>query len=274
MIWKLGALSGAAMAGVWASGMLDHSYARTVARSSGEVTQALAQLDIAQAPGAPETDPARAGGDPPMFRMSRAGNELVWTVMSGDKVATRMIADVVAIDATHARVVARIERGDAPDDFVSPAFRSHGITMALFGMALEDQLNRLTAPPENVAGCAALMRRFRNGAFASPPDDRIGQAGPGVMGQVAKTALALNAIEGERRRLGCKDQAPRTFRSFRRLTRTVDDAPVWRSDGVRIVPGEPMVDPDAAANPRRYGYPYRVGGTGVPPIVNVRPDAQ
>lgn len=254
MIWKLGALSVVAMGGVWASGVLGHGYTREVARSQGEVVEALAHLDITQQPGAPGTDPARAGGVTPVFRLTRTPNELVWTVMSGDKVATRMIADVEAVDATHAKVTARVERGDAPDDFVSPAFRSHGITMGLFGMALEDQLNQLTAPPEDVAGCAALMQRFRDGEFAPQPEYQIGRAQPSVMGQVAKTALALNAVEGERRRLGCRDAVPGAFRSVRQEMRPAD--PVYRSDGVRIEPGKPMVDPDRAASGRRYGvYP-------------------
>lgn len=249
MIGKLGFAAAVAMGGVWMSGALGHGYARTVDRPQAEVMHALEDLDITRAPGAPGTDPARAGGVKPVFQLSRTPTEMIWTVMSGDKVATRMIADVVAVDATHTKVTARVERGDAPDDLVSPAFRSKGITMGLFGMVLEDELNELTAPPENVAGCAELMERFQNGEFAPPINRASEHSLAGAMGQTARTVMTLQAIEGERRRLGCKDSGGgEAFVPVSNEMRSaLDDlhAHAPRRDGVRFEPGKPMVDPIA-----------------------------
>jgi hypothetical protein len=51
--------------------------------------------------------------------------------MSRDKVVTTMIANFKSIDnGRQTQVTAPVERGNAPDDFVAPAFRSYGITLA------------------------------------------------------------------------------------------------------------------------------------------------
>lgn len=253
MIGKLGVAAAVAMAGVWVSGALGGGYAREVARPQAEVMHALEDLDITQAPGAPGTDPSRSGGVRPVFRLSRTPGAMIWTVMSGDKVATRLIADFTAVDATHTKVTARVERGDAPDDLVSPAFRSRGVTLGLFGMVLEDELNALTKPPENVAGCAQLIQRMEDGEYAPTRSAAADGSLSSAMDQTAKTVIALNAVEGERRRLGCRDPNAGEFRSVRQAMRPADDLPIeaMRSDGVVIEPGKPMVDPSAAASGRR-----------------------
>ena len=245
MIGKLGVAAAVMMGGVWASGVLGHGYTRTVARPQAEVMHALEDLDITQQPGAPGTDPSRSGGVKPIFQLSKTPNEMIWTVMSGDKVATRMIAELQAVDATHTEVTARVERGDAPDDLVSPAFRSKGVTLGLFGMALEGELNELTAPPENTAGCAELMDRFQEGEFAPRFKPEADRSLSSAMGQTAQTVMALNAVEGERRRLGCKDKPAGEFQSVREEMRPADDESATRSDGVKFEPGKPMVDPSA-----------------------------
>lgn len=106
----------------------------------------LEDLDITVQPGAPGADSARAGGIRPVFRLSRTADSTTRTVMSGAQVATQMTAHVVPIDAGHSRVIAKVRRGDAPDDFVFPAFRSKGITLSLFSMALDGELDKLTRP--------------------------------------------------------------------------------------------------------------------------------
>lgn len=245
MIGRLGVAAALAMGGVWASGMLGHGYAREVARPQAEVMRALADLDITHQPGAPGTDPSRSGGVKPLFTLTRTPTEMIWTVMSGDKVATRMIAEIKLIDATHTEVTARVERGDAPDDLVSPAFRSKGITLGLFGLALEDELNALTAPPTDVAGCAELMQRFQEGGFAPAGATERPTSLSGAMGQTAKTVMALNAVDGERRRLGCKDNSGNAFEPVSQQMRAADDEPAGSTtrDGVRFEPGKPMIDP-------------------------------
>lgn len=53
-------------------------------------------------------------------------------VMNGDKVATGMTAQFVPVNGGKAaRISTSVDRGHAPDDFVSPAFRSRGLTLAL-----------------------------------------------------------------------------------------------------------------------------------------------
>ena len=138
-----------ALGGLWASGALGGStYSRDVDRSPAQVMAALSDLDVRGQPGAPGTDAAASGGVAPLFRTERGPNQISFVVMSGNRVATRMTAMLEPLDGgARTRVTAAVERGDAPDDFVSPAFRSEGITLGLFTMAIEGELNELTGPP-------------------------------------------------------------------------------------------------------------------------------
>ena len=231
-----------------AGGLAGGAYSREVGRPPAEVMDALADLDITAQPGSPGTDPSRSGGVQPVFRLERASDRMIWTVMSGDEVAIRMIAVVEPTrEGKHSRVTAEVERGDAPDDFVSPAFRSEGITMGLFGMALEAELNRLTAPPlADQAVCDALMADFEAGniaaGFAERPEDL-----PEAVGNTARIAIRLHAMEAELRRNGCPTERTRDFGEISdEMSKggmgsppPVGDIPV---EGVSFEPGKPMID--------------------------------
>jgi hypothetical protein len=145
----------------------------------------------------------------PLIRIDRGADRLTWVVMSGDRVATRMTAIVEPTDGgRHSHVTAQVERGDAPDDFVSPAFRSKGITMGQFGMAVEGELNKLVSPVDPTRCREALARMERNGIMA--PQDRPANLTQ-AMGNAAKTIVALNAQEGELRRNGCDTSGTAKF---------------------------------------------------------------
>jgi len=181
-------------------------YSRTVDRSPGEVSRALADLDLAGQPGAPGTDPSRSGGIRPVYRRSTTADSVVWKIMSGNQVAMTLIAHLEPIDGgKRTYVTASVERGDAPDDFVSPAFRSEGVTMGLFTMALEDELNDLTRVMTASAGdCRELLERFEESNLADP--DMHSQKGlKDAMTDVAKTSMKMQAYQAEARRLGCDD---------------------------------------------------------------------
>src|SRR5689334_8219180 len=105
--------------GAYLNGAFSGSYARVVGAPPEEVRTALEDLDIREAPGEPATDPMRSGGVAPTFLLSQQGDDMVWTVMSRDDVAVRLIAHLEPIDGgKRTKVTASVERGDAPDDFV------------------------------------------------------------------------------------------------------------------------------------------------------------
>src|SRR3954471_17010417 len=224
-------------------------FSREVARPPSEVLDALAGLDITAQPGSPGTDPSRSGGIQPVFLLERGPDRMIWIVMSGDQVAVRMTAIVEPTEGgRHSRVTAEVERGDAPDDLVSPAFRSTGITKALFGMALEGELNKLTAPAfVDQARCDSLMADFETGnmaaGFAERPEN-LQQA----VGNTAKIAIRLHALEAELRRNGCPTEQSRDFSQVSdEMSKgsggrqgSMADIPV---EGVSFKPGQPMVDP-------------------------------
>ena len=245
-----------ALGALWAGGVLGGpAYSRDVARPAAEVARGLADLDLTKQPGAPGTDPARSGGVPSLFRLEQRGNELRWVVTSGQQVATTMIATLTPIDATHTRVTARVERGDAPDDFVAPAFRSKGITLGLFSVALEDELNDLTKPPQQSrAACDALFERLMLANFdgATRQPDTLS----GAIGQTTRSVMKLSAVQAEARRQGCE---PHGFDDASNGTPMVehmapadprgpvaaDDLPAGTYPGeTSFKPGQPMIDPN------------------------------
>jgi len=213
MFKEAAVLAGLVFAGGYVAGAFGpQHYARTVARPQAEVMAALADLDVTAQPGAPGSTAAAAGGVRPLFRLEKAADHMTWYVMSGDKVATAMTATFTpADDGKATRVTTDVHRGDAPDDFVSPAFRSEGITAGLFGMAVEDELNKLVAPPRaDAATCQALLDRLTDDNLAasetqSRASAERGDGGriAGMFGDHAKLAMRLGAQEAELRRAGC-----------------------------------------------------------------------
>ena len=172
---------------------------RTVGASPDDVRSALMDLDIRNAPGAPASDPSRSGGVAPLFQLTQEGDDMVWTVTSGDKVAVRMIAHLEPVaGGRQTRVTAKVERGDAPDDFVAPAFRSKGLTLGLFSMVLEDELDDLVRPAGSLSAdeCRELAEKLLS-ANAPPIEQQSG------FGGVARTAMTLGAVESELKFRGC-----------------------------------------------------------------------
>jgi hypothetical protein len=228
---------------IWAMGGFGGVYSRDVARPPAEVIAAIADLDITGQPGSPGTDPEASGGVAPVFQVEQAGDRVVWTVMSGDKVATRMTAFVQPLDGGKAsRVTVDVERGDAPDDFVSPAFRSEGLTLGLFSMALEGELDQLVAPARlSREECQELEVRLLQASGAGTDGDpaSLGQA----VGGTAKNMLRLNAVEGELKRRGCDTSGGGTFEP---VSDQMSEGLAAAQDGsgheVNLEPGKPMLD--------------------------------
>ena len=232
-----------ALGGLWASGALGGStYSRDVDRSPAQVMAALSDLDVRGQPGAPGTDAAASGGLAPLFRTERGPNQISFVVMSGNRVATRMTAMLEPLDGgARTRVTAAVERGDAPDDFVSPAFRSEGITLGLFTMAIEGELNELTGPPRrSLAECQQLEQDLlmaNSGGLTGRPENLKEGLGNG-----ARTVIRLHAVEGELRRQGC-DTSGRGGGDFADVeSRMAGEGPPPEAGGVNFEPGQPMVD--------------------------------
>ncbi|HET9428633.1 MAG TPA: hypothetical protein VFO69_09770 [Allosphingosinicella sp.] len=238
-----------ALGGLWASGALGGStYSRDVDRSPAQVMAALADLDVRGQPGSPGTDPAASGGVAPLFRTERGNNQISLVVMSGDKVATRMTAFLEPLDGgARTRVTAAVERGDAPDDFVSPAFRSEGITLGLFTMAIEGELNELTGPPQrSLAECQQLEQDLlmaNSGGLGGRPESFKEGIGSG-----AQTIMRLHAVEAELRRQGCDTNRRGGGDVADVDSRMLGAGPPPEMDeaagtgGVNFEPGQPMVD--------------------------------
>ncbi len=219
-------------------------YSRVVDRPIDQVREALSDLDISAQPGAPGTDASRSGGVLPVLRLETAERAMTWYVMSGDKVAVKMTALLEPInDGKSTRVTTNVERGDAPDDFVSPAFRSTGLTLGLFNTAVEDELNDLVAPVGNAENCAALMQRFEDENL-SETDRRTQTGGADAGADVAKTVIRLNAMEAEMRRNGCPLNKGFESKSVESVM-TPSDTPASPAMAPPIDPksyGKPMVD--------------------------------
>jgi hypothetical protein len=110
---------------------------------------------------------------------------------------------------TKTRVTTQVERGDAPDDLVSPAFRSTGLTLGLFSMAVETNLDRLTKPRmASAAVCEELIRKFENGpadqAIAGTwvPPEKSETLKEGI-GETSRIMFKLGQMQQELRRNGC-----------------------------------------------------------------------
>jgi hypothetical protein len=233
---SLGAIAGI---GFYLSNAFGPSYSRNVGATPAEVRNALYDLDIREAPGEPASDPSRSGGIAPTFQLSEQGNDMIWTIMSGNKVAVRMIAHLTPADGgQHTKVTADVERGDAPDDLIAPAFRSTGLTRSLFGMVLDQELDELTVPTTaDPATCQKILDDFE--ASAPPPQQQTG------FGGVARTALKLSALEGRLKSAGCPTN-PGKFEAPSQMMSGGDGPPSAMSeqprDGVNFEPGKPMIN--------------------------------
>ena len=234
-------MGGVAAIGLYLSNSFGSAYSRDVGASPDAVRSALMDLDIREAPGEPATDPSRSGGVAPMFHVTQQGDDMVWTVMSGDKVAVRMIAHLAPLDGgKRTRVTTEVQRGDAPDDLVAPAFRSTGVTSGLFAMVLDQELDELTVPQKlSKEECGRLAEELLM-ANAPPMDQQTG------FGGVARTALTLSAVESELKARGCPT-SPGKFEAVSNQMGEGGGPPVIgsdgeRTDGVSFQPGKPMID--------------------------------
>jgi len=212
-------LAPVALCSLYFNGMLGGRYSEDVARPPAEVMAALADLDIRRQAGNPGSDPSRAGGVTPVFRTERTEGSISWTVMSGDQVATRMTAFLTPLDGgRRTRVTAEVERGDAPDELVSPAFRTESLTYALFASALGDEIEELLAPPRVSAdACAALRARLTN---QSGGPGRIVFDDPVISAtqSVARGVRDWRRSEVALRRAGCTDTGRRAGDPFRPIS--------------------------------------------------------
>ena len=221
--------------GMFGGGGID----RVVGASPDQIRAALTDLDIRKAPGAPATDPSRSGGVEPVFHLTQEGDDMVWTVMSGKDIAVRMIAHLEPVDGgAKTRVTAHVERGNAPDDFVAPAFRSKGITLGLFSIVLEDELDDLVRPATGITEeeCGQLAEKLLE-ANAPPPEQQTGFAG-GV-----RTMMTLSAVEQELKSKGCDTGFKGGFKEMKSELKDADSVSgSTPMPEVTFEAGKPMVD--------------------------------
>lgn len=221
-------------------GFFGNGYSRDVERPVADVMATLEGLDVRKEPGSPRTDPSRSGGVTPDFKLERAPGKMTWVVMAGDKVATRMIATLEPIkDGAATRIHASVERGDAPDDITSPAFRSEKITLGLFAAALESQVNRLTLAwgPQ----CDKLMEEFMHGGSGNPGDrSTLGAA----IGATSRDIMRIGAFDSKLRGAGCDPaQRPGNGTISERVAEAPSSTGSPATPEVRFEPGKPMIDP-------------------------------
>ena len=198
-------LSAALVGGAYASGVFDirtQRYQRIVDRPANEVAAALDDLDIRHAPGSPASDPSRSGGVKPTFTRGATSTGMVFTIHSGEQVAVRLFADLEAVDGgKRTKVTTRVERGDAPDDFVAPAFRSTAITTGLFNVVVDADLDALTRPKGDPERCRALLEKsmYRMLDADAMHQDNLKDA----LGDNARMMMEVSAMQQELNRAGC-----------------------------------------------------------------------
>ena len=200
--------------GAWATGLVggNGGYSRVVDRPPAEVAQALADLDIRKAPGSPGTDPMASGGELPTFSVEQAADHVSYIVMAHGQVAMTMTAWLKPVDGgKRTKVTATVQRGPAPDDYVSPAFRSTGITMGLFAEELEGELDQLVFPThEWDAQCDKIMADFEAANEANGMD-RPGGTLTQAFGQTAKLSMHLGQLDKELKAAGCPSNRSNDF---------------------------------------------------------------
>lgn len=208
--------------GAWATGMLGGGYSRTVDRPPAEVAAAIADLDIRQAPGSPGTDMLASGGELPTFSVETAPDHVSYVVMAHGQVAMTMTAWLKPVDGgTRTKVTASVARGPAPDDYVSPAFRSNGITMGLFAAQLEGEIDKLVFPPGKwTAECDAIVARFEASNGGPFGDDRGSGSLTQAIGGTARMAMKLGQYDKELKAAHC----PQPDSGFRPVSAQLTDS--------------------------------------------------
>lgn len=233
MLVKVGIFgTGAAAAGLYFGGAFD-VYPRVVDGSPAAVMESLADLDVREMPGGPGSSADAAGGIKPRFQLVRSPGRLEWTVYSGTEVATRMTATFEPVDdGSRTRIVATVERGDAPESRISPAFRSTGITLGLFHMALDTEIAEMTAPGWG-DHCDALRDKLL-------PND-----GTSMAADAFDAIARLHKAQAELLAAGCNiDKAPGANEGFRNTTSTMGDpdAANWDDQEPEIDAGAPETE--------------------------------
>lgn len=131
---------------LYAFGAFD-AFPATVDGSPEKVMAELADLHVREQPGEPGTSAEAAGGVTPRFIAMQGENLLEWRVMAGNQIAMRLVATFEPIDGgIRTRITPYVERGDAPDAYTPPAFRSTGLASGLFQAALQAEINEMNAP--------------------------------------------------------------------------------------------------------------------------------
>ena len=227
--------------GVWSSGVMGGGYSRTVDKPPAEVAAAIADLDIRKAPGAPGTDPMSSGGQVPDFRLESAPDHVSYIVMAHGEVAMTMTAWLKPIDGgRRTKVTATVTRGPAPDDYVSPAFRSNGITMGLFAIELEGEIDKLVFPPGKwTAECDAIVASFEAGNEGMGMDRGSGSLTQ-AMGNTAKFSMRLGQYDKELKAAHCPQPSNNGFQDVHAQLR--DEGPPPMPPEVPTPPAE-MVRP-------------------------------
>lgn len=208
---------------------IGNGYSHVVDRPQADVVAALEDLDISAKPGNPGTDPSLSGGVKPDIRLEKAADHMTWWIMAGSKVATILTARFEPLDGgKRTRVTTSVQRGDAPDDVVSPAFRSTGIMSGLFSLAVEGELNKLTdGPRASAEDCAKMVEAWRiageNDMMNRPREDpkNLTQA----IGEGARNAIELQAMTDKLRRGGCPMGGGGDFKPVSSEMRPAEDSP-------------------------------------------------
>jgi hypothetical protein len=225
MMIKRGIFVGLLALALGACNWIGNGYSHVVDRPQADVVAALEDLDISAQPGNPGSDVDSSGGVKPDIRLEKAADHMTWWVMAGDKVATVMTVTFEQLDGgKRTRVTTSVKRGDAPDDVVSPAFRSTGIMSGLFSMAVEGELNKLTdGPRASAEDCAKLVESWRvggdNDMMERPREDpkNLTQA----IAEHARDTIKLQAMADKLRRAGCPTSGD--FRNASSEMQSADD---------------------------------------------------
>ncbi|MEW4449239.1 hypothetical protein [Qipengyuania sp. JC766] len=197
-------------------------FPKVVDGSPARLMDELADLDIRELPGEPGSTADAAGGVMPVFRTKRGADRIEWIVTSNSQVAMTMTAMFEPVDGgKRTRITPYIERGPAPDSQVSPAFTDSGVTMGLFQMALQRELDEMIAGgwgPE----CEDLRDRL---LYGEPGDEMAAtNVGPGAI-------VAVNKLHKDLMAAGCNpDMAPGTGGEFREVSSEMSDGSGWADD--------------------------------------------
>lgn len=223
---SFGLMAPVAFGGLYFAGALGGDYSRDIGQPMEQVMDAVADADLRNQPGSPGTDANQSSGVLPLFSSARSGNNIVWTVRSGDKIAMTMTANFAPIrEGQGTRITTSVASGDANPDFVSPLFRSKALTTGLFTAMIESELNELTA---------ATSRQAAGSAPEASGTERR------TLGGGISTVMNVHAMHGEYQRTG-KMPDPIGDMIALEEARSDEDSPEVPGS-VTFKPGQPMVD--------------------------------